>query len=170
MSGDSSSSSFVYTLRNGWGEMLAAVLIGAFGAFFFTKAITSRRDIAASQTWPSVQGEIIDVNVSRRPGKKRGTDLDVRYRYSVDGRDFVGKRAAFAMEGSTHNDLADRWRREPRVPIYYDPQDPSRSVLLRDGQGVAESMIYIGAAGIGFGLICLGRFGYNWRKNTLACL
>lgn len=90
----------------------------------------------ASLSWPAADGEVMSSTVRERRGR-RGPfyESDVEYRYAVGGVEFTGRRPSFGgvrlAERSPAVAYAELGGLEPgaRVPVYYDPRDPRRSVL-----------------------------------------
>jgi hypothetical protein len=79
------------------------------------------------------------VTASRAKGTGDTTELDVRYRYTVDGREFVGDRYCFGLWGTNDG----TWERAAaalppgaEVTVSYNPADPGESTLTRGPQGM----------------------------------
>ena len=95
----------------------------------------------ASPGWPSVEGEMLVARAFARneTGEARGTPArewltEVRYRYTVQGRDYTGRRirafvGPYPDQASAMADVAP-FQVGARVKVYYDPADPGNSVLV----------------------------------------
>jgi hypothetical protein len=73
---------------------------------------------------------------SSRRNKSWHYDFKVRYRYSVNGRNYQNGRYCFCARYSSITSypidaLVDRYPRGKEVLVYYNPQQPSESTLLR---------------------------------------
>jgi Protein of unknown function (DUF3592) len=74
----------------------------------------------------------------------------VRYSYVVDNNFFTGDRIAFMFDrGTTDNTL--QFSTGQRVPVYYDPLNPSSSVLLK---GIQPYYLFV--TGLGFVFVTIG--------------
>lgn len=128
-----------------WGVGGIATLIGLGGVLLTGWYIQQDR---ASESWPEVMGLIttsrIGSSTSPSGNNKMGssdTDYSVqlRYTYQVDGKTYERTRLRF---GSTsHDERSDALKEQRQFPegkkvaVYYDPEKPSRSVLVRGASG-----------------------------------
>lgn len=124
----------------------------------------------AWQAWRSagyveVPGVILDVGVSRserRSGQSRSASssryLHVRYRYEVDGVSYEGNRLQPGTFGMTSADSIKRFHGMfevgKQVPVYVDPDDPERAVLVR-GWSSVTSMLCTASAMLALGVMVL---------------
>ena len=145
------------------GAGLAGVL-GLFSLISVWWVLNAR----GSERWPSVPGHIERAFVGQsctsgsvRDGISSCTqDVRLRYRYAVDGRDFVGERAGYGNEpGCAGSDecgaLAQRYRDHPEVTVYYKPGAPDRAVLYPGSSSDTEITPYFFAAAGAVGLFLL---------------
>lgn len=90
-----------------------------------------------SGSWPSVDGTVVSSKVvagTSGTGKSRSTtyEAEVKYRYQVDGAAYesdvlrIGQKSMGLKSGA--QDDVRRHRPGPET-VYYDPADPSNSVL-----------------------------------------
>lgn len=98
-----------------------------------------------SGSWPSTEGTIVECTPVSRLSPLKRSKLKVAYRYTVSGRELTGTRhhaIAFAFSNwwypSAESYAADH-PTSSRVTVWYDPDDPSRSLLDR-GSGVADGL------------------------------
>lgn len=105
------------------------------------------RQVVAQQTWRTAPGTIVSSvvtasrrgNVSSAPGRPRGSTskarygLRVSYTYSVDGKELVNDRISIAGFGDPsfrhESEAAGVYPRGSPVTVYYNPADPTQSVL-----------------------------------------
>ncbi|MCA9919934.1 MAG: DUF3592 domain-containing protein [Anaerolineales bacterium] len=92
-----------------------------------------------------------------------------RYRYIVDGQQYEGGRIYFFVLARFQDDRVLRWlefnRQAEELTVYYDPDLPQRSVLVRGGledPWFLQFPIICGVAGL-FVLIPVVIFGSLWR-------
>jgi hypothetical protein len=85
----------------------------------------------ASASWPSVVGTVTKAQVVERIGPRYFPD--VTYSYQVDGRGFTGTRLRASHGDFDIREAAaqaiDNLAVGQEVPVYYDPINPSQSVL-----------------------------------------
>jgi len=86
---------------------------------------------ARSQHWPSAQGHVLLCE------KTNFNQMKLRYEFQVDGDTFAGTRESCLMFGSDVSYHPDAERRvksllaSPHVTVFYNPENPNRSVLSR---------------------------------------
>jgi hypothetical protein len=111
------------------------------------------REAGATGDWPSVEGAIESSEIrSQTRGRGRGTDyvLVLTYSYELEGQRYRGSR--WSVGGDLVSDdragaeiHARSYRVGDRVPVYYDPEDPTSAVLAVGGQRKAWATIAFGA-------------------------
>lgn len=86
----------------------------------------------ASRLWPSTTGTIInsDIHLSRDSDGSTQEDARIVYSYNVGGKAFNSSRIGFITVG-TASQLVRRYPVGQQVEVYYDPANPSSSVLQR---------------------------------------
>ena len=102
-------------------------------------------------TWPSTNGSIIESLID-------DSDLEtirprIRYRYTVGDRQLVGWRVSYSGYGTSRRAMRAYIAEYPQdgvVKVYYDPENPERSVLSNTR---SSDWFLWSAAGVGF---CLG--------------
>lgn len=107
--------------------------------------------VARAAAWRSTPGKIIEAAAIRQV---RSDDRPrVRYRYTVDGRTFVGDRISFGDDGGRADAAAPRERYfvGQSVTVHFDPSAPADSVLERD----APKSLLVGLALVAF-LVVMG--------------
>lgn len=86
--------------------------------------------------WPSTQGMIVSSDIRSRTTKGRTVrTLKVVYRYSVKGVGYKGERIRFGADitpgRSSSRAVAEKYWEGKTVEVFYDPADPTQSVLER---------------------------------------
>lgn len=97
------------------------------------------QEINNSRSWPAVEGTIVTSGISQsidtNKSGSRSTkyDIYVHYDYVVDGMPYSGNRIAIrGTRYSSHSSAQSELQRYPVgrvVKVYYNPQDPEKSVL-----------------------------------------
>lgn len=119
------------------GKYLLIAFIAGFG-FLAWRAWQVKQ---ASPQWPCVQGEILQSRAfaPNETGDERGTPkhewlTEVRYRYTVQGVNYTGNRLrAFGLHHFTQESAIQElapFQAGQQVKVYYDPAQPSSSVLI----------------------------------------
>ena len=136
--------------------MLALFLLAGLG--FLAKGIHTGFEARASLDWPAAPGKVLGSRVATRTenrkhhGRKRRLVVvhraDVQYRYEVDGGGFVGTRVSFhdiasSDPGPAHETVA-RYPADSVLTVYYDPEDPTRSVLEPGPAGGSSHFFMLG--------------------------
>ena len=110
-----------------------------------------------SKNWPSITGKVLssDVGGMKRIGSKPTSAViaKVRYVYEVDGVSYTSSRISHNDHGSTkkaQKKIAGRYPQGATVKVFYNPMNPSSSIL-EDRIPVASFLTVAG--GIGFILI-----------------
>ena len=119
------------------------VLVVAFAGAVLAFVLVIRRfalqavqqKIREAQAWPSTEGVVL-VSEVRDEGGENGWRAHVRYQYEVDGRTYESSRIAVAVEYGreglqAHEELAARFPSGTRVTVYYNPQNPAESALVK---------------------------------------
>lgn len=117
-------------------------VFGGTGMFLLSRYRAAQREVTRSANWPSVPGRIIFTAVSDIvPSHSLNDDLDdshhaiVEYTYAVNGIDYTSKRIAFTAGGTFSgtrreaDNVIQRYHQNTPVIVFYNPQNPSESVL-----------------------------------------
>lgn len=117
---------------------------------------------AGSRTYLSTQGTILSSEAvyGRTRKGRRTVGLEVRYTYTVSGREYTGDRYAFnSAKSSDSGWVYDALKLYPpgaKATVYYDPSAPNRAVLRR---GLDGSDLFILLFMTPFNAIALGLLG-----------
>lgn len=157
--------------------LIAIFVTGIFALISWSSYLKGR----ASETWPLVEGKILESGVNetevRRDGLLRKTyDVHVVYEYTVDGKRLTSDNLAFTMDETSRSRtemtvIANEFPIGKRVPVYFNPDNPAEACL---DKGLQDSPLFAGIWSIGF-LTFLKKFfssSRNWRqwKSSLAGL
>ncbi|HOX41962.1 MAG TPA: DUF3592 domain-containing protein [Myxococcota bacterium] len=151
-----------------------AMLFGGLAAFVY--GVQGWAATYEVRGWPATEGEVQEAwrEVERR-GDHHITKLYVTYTYRVAGREHRGQRVDAASEfvaqpgGAAYHVVSDseadellaRYREGRTVRVYYDPEDPQRSLLTK-GLGYWHDI----AMWAGLPLAALGFFLVRWLRRT----
>jgi Protein of unknown function (DUF3592) len=121
--------------------LLFGLAFGAVVVFSVVGIATELGGWFGGRSWQPAMAEIVDTNL-RRTGKKGGTVYaSATYRYSVNGLGYNGSRLGWndsiwiAFSGwheEIHEELSASKSADKRLMIWYDPANPSMSVVDRD--------------------------------------
>jgi hypothetical protein len=99
----------------------------------------TREARAELRDWPTVEGEITDRALERRPAAGRSAAYvpRFRYRYAVGGVEHRGDTRDLQWSSGWSKRVAERKLHAvpDEVPVRYDPADPARSALEPPGKG-----------------------------------
>jgi hypothetical protein len=110
-----------------------------------------------SRSWPTASGTVLDSEMEAHQSRDEDGDIrttygaTIQYKYIVDGQEFQGNRRTFSnvRTSSVRNTekILERYPPGSSVDVFYDPDDPSSSVLE---PGVGASTYILLAVAIGF--------------------
>jgi hypothetical protein len=150
---------------------LLPIVIGAvfcvIGAGLGLGGFSAVRKARKRAAWPTVAGSILSTDVvehrrsvSGKHGSRKSVSYEpiIKYSYSVDGKNYSGKRIAAASENMISKRAAEKrigkFSSGTEILIHYDPKDPKQAVL--DTRAVNLAMLFgIGAAMIALGVLTL---------------
>jgi hypothetical protein len=111
---------------------LVALLVIVFGGFMVKFA----SDEYAISQWPTTEGTITGGRVTEREVEGGiTTELNLRYSYQVDGREYTGTRYApdaSSVPGFSAAEAQTRFKVGTKKPILYNPAAPSESYWQSD--------------------------------------
>lgn len=102
-----------------------------------------------STTWPSTAGTVVSVD---RVYSGSGDDGEptynekVEYSYAVDGREYLGNLVAALAPVKSSEQVQTVLARYPiglKVEVYFDPEDPSLSLLVPGLSGFAKAGLVV---------------------------
>jgi hypothetical protein len=110
---------------------LGFVLLAA-GVVFFLIGFNIEKDMWSSKNWPTVQGKITKSEFSYR---KRHYTPEIKYNYSVNGKEFTSEKIALGIKDSetsiskVYSKSLERFPKDKIVNVYYAPANPENAVL-----------------------------------------
>ena len=126
----------------GW-LILVPVLAILSGVVLILVAISLGRKAKASLQWPAVPGTVLlSQLVEDNSGEFTSYLPLVTYAYAVNGQAFQSSRVAFVASKSRK--VIAKYPKGNAVQVYFDPQQPSTSVLEKGGS--TRFMVFIGIA------------------------
>ena len=116
---------------------LVAAIMGA-ALLSWTWKTTSK--IKSSAHWPTTPGQVISSTVARDSSRIRGGgynhyyDAQIRYQYTLNGRQYTSNVLTFGMRNNFSDSIsaAQKTGTLPvgsSVPVYFDPRDPASACL-----------------------------------------
>jgi hypothetical protein len=156
-----------------FGVLMSLVFIAiGLGLLYYARSVSAKAQ--QSLSWPQAEGVIAHSAVLRQMQQNSSSTnvatykADVVYRYKVQGRDYSSERLTLADFSSTAGraqGIVDRYADGAPVTVYYNPVDPSDSVLERGATSGIGVLYIIGGGFAAAGLLLL--FGsVNWHVRT----
>jgi len=161
-----------------FGGLFAVVWIGGWSAgtlLFDAMTFGSAWKQYQTRDWKETTGTVLYSTV-KTTSDSDGTShkLDVSYNYSVKGKSYRGEKdtelAEMISGGSNAMQRAGQLKKGQVVPVFYNPGDPSKSVLkrgmtTRDFAGLAFAAMFLTP----FNLVMLGSwyFVYYWATSRV---
>jgi hypothetical protein len=146
---------FGFNLNN-LGSMITIIVAVPFvliALAFLFGAMRARRKANAAQSWNTVMGRILSADVEpRRSHSEHGYTTSyypvVMYEYQVNGQRFMGSRINFGAQvgyGSANwaQKTIMRYQTGGMVEVYYDPNDPTQSVLERSAGSGSRILVLV---------------------------
>lgn len=132
------------------------IAVGGGVGFFVGKPILEQAK--SSESWPTVQGTVIESELDRR--RKDGSTTYkaiVVYEYEISGEEYEGDRIWFGQYSSSNRSEMQKLVREfpegKKVTVFYSPDDSSASVL-KPGAFTSSYMVYaVGMVFLGIGCL-----------------
>jgi hypothetical protein len=112
-------------------------IFGGLGWFLNKQSKEGKAMLAAAQSWPSTNGEVIKSRVQVSGGDHTTVSPYLLYNYRVGGMDFSGTQIRagdqFYKSYTTQQsyDLIDQYPVGAQVTVYYNPKDPTQAALER---------------------------------------
>lgn len=123
----------VFVLRGGWIVVLFAL---AFPGVIAAAAATKQREAKQAAAWTKASGHILSSGLATETINGKEVQVPrVEYEFAVGMslHKVRGKRISIGESGPHGADeVLKRYRPGTSVPVYYDPDDPHKSVLERD--------------------------------------
>jgi hypothetical protein len=116
-------------------------VIGIFVLIFGISIARSRRQVAESASWPATGGRILQSEVVYRHDSDSGAYYpQVFYEYQINGQTYRNSRIRFGMQmgfgaASVSQRVVSKYPVGTIQPVYFNPADPTQSVLDRSTGG-----------------------------------
>ena len=139
--------------------IIVFIILNGFGFLLLNQSMKIRRKAKLAKSWPTIQGVVLESEVeeSRRRtavGKASiGYYPAVTYQYNVLGQSYTGDRVTFGdadYDYITASNLLSAFPVDGEVKVYYNPDNPSESVLA------PKTLVGVMSRIPGFFLITLG--------------
>ena len=118
---------------------LLSLVFVAIGAVILRYAMRTAEKARQSESWPSVEGEIAhsailyNTDTTTTNGSVATYKADIAYRYKVNGANYSSSKVAFLDLASSSTgraqSIVERYPDKSKVDVYYNPADPSESIL-----------------------------------------
>ncbi|BBL74510.1 DUF3592 domain-containing protein [Methylomagnum ishizawai] len=122
-----------------------------------------------SLSWPSVDGEILYSDVVMASGVGQYQAI-VKFQYSVDSEQYIGDTIAFTQaysrDKSSLQNLVAAYPIGSNPKVYYDPKNPSTSVLKPGLLGTKDDNFATISGGFMFLASLLGIFSILYKQTT----
>jgi len=107
-----------------------------FGLLFAGFGVNKLIEARASRSWLDAPAVVLSATTETSTssnGRSTSRTPRITYRYIVAGQTYTGDRTAFFYRSNSAGHYLHRFPAGKRTTAYYDPQDPARSVLVREG-------------------------------------
>ncbi len=115
---------------------------------------------AGQDTWPETRGIVtlsrVDVPIGGT--SQKSTRYLFSYKYWVMGKEYQSDRYSFASIGGERSTAVKRYKEGDQVRVFYNPQDPSYAVLVKESPGLFVYLFLI--LGVGFLLAAISTLTY----------
>lgn len=150
---------------------VSAVVIGVAGVVTIAIGLRRLATAGASVKWPHVKGEILTSKLEEEAddsgeGAPKTFRAAVTYRYTVDGKTFEGDRTDLndlsTSDPAPAQSLLQQFPAGATVDVFYDPQNPSQSLLK---PGISGASAIYPAVGLLLVVLGLSMFGIVWKVS-----
>ena len=139
-------------------QTLFGILMLVVGVWSFVHVWRTRALLQASRRWSSTEGRVTRSKTKRFGNKKRTYEARIEYAFDVDGQEYSGKGLHIGGDVRRTRTWAEKRCAEypegSPVTVFYDPNAPASSCLVRAQEGAALGWI-AGFAGIALGVALL---------------
>ncbi len=140
--------------------VIAGAIVALFSLYMLTYAIRSYKKSLASEGWPTVNGKLVKVHLwggRNVDGEMKEVEkLDVKYEYTVQEAPYTGTAVTYyTLVYPETAEFADRHPLNSNISVYYNPENPSESVLMagprKDNKRYSD--IILGSLGVIVGVL-----------------
>lgn len=137
--------------------LVIAAIVTFLGARYLHTGLVWWSEYNDSKSWQTTDATILESSIV--PVKTRGSrpryEFLVHYGYNIDGQDYLGDRYSFEIDNKRYMrigesdqqrivELVKQYPLNSRASAYYNPQKPSRSVLVREGMEAIRKRLIMG--------------------------
>jgi hypothetical protein len=155
-----------------------AAIIGLFVLIFGISIVRSRRQMSESMSWPATGAKILHSAVEYRSSDEGGAYYpQVYYEYIVNGQTYRNNRIRFGMQmgfgaASISQNVVNKYPVETIQAVYYNPIDPTQSVLDRSTGGANKILGCVIVFMIGLfvfigGIVLISTYGSQMLQQTI---
>ncbi len=134
-----------------WGIVLVSFALYIASALLMFQNIRYLARVIKCQGWPNVEGEVKKVSVYRSLRESSGYNVDVTYRYEVDGQMYTNHQRKLGYVQGTSSFIPklfamlkmEQYEEGKKVKVFYDPKKPNHSILERGILPFTFSMMVI---------------------------
>ena len=122
------------------GFLLFASMVG-LGSYLVVQARMNMAKATASETWQATDGRILksDIQVRGLTRRKRRATVTISFQYNVGEQSYTGNKLSFEKQDSFQPEAAEELLRPypsgATCTVYYDPDNPADSVLIKGTRG-----------------------------------
>jgi len=133
-------------------KKIIAIILVVIGIFLFYKGAYQYIQENNSNNWPSTEGTILISEWKRATNGPHKAHIE--YEYIVDNQAYESNFIHFAEFNPTN--LVYKFKKNKKVPVYYNPHNPSEAVLITGASIKSISiLIFMGLFFLIFSLITL---------------
>ena len=134
-------------------------ILSALGIYLATQATKNMAKAAASENWQATDGQILESGFTVRGVRRsrQAATVNVRYNYQVGDSSYVGSTLSFEKQDSFRPASAEKILKPfpsgASCKVYYDPKEPSKSVLIKGGRSGNTINLVVGLLMLVGGLV-----------------
>lgn len=149
-------------------SIIAGIMFLLFSSWLLRYAFVTLRLAERSGDWPGASGNIVMLTLSGTrnvDGEQKPVEkITLEYDYIVDGRRYQGNRAAFyTLVYPDTVVFANQHPENELVTVYYNPDDPTESVLIngqkRGPKQYSDIVLALTGVCVSAAIIILGMMG-----------
>lgn len=157
-------------------SFVVGMLLSVAGIYHLAIASSDTVYALSSYAWPDVKGSIVKSRIDVRNNhtlNKSHINVyypEIEYIYSVVDKNYIGSTIGVSDYGSSERNhaevLVSRYEIGSTVDIYYDPENPSQSLLEPGLKGFLVLRIILGIFLLAFGMFVLLFVNKRFREST----
>jgi Protein of unknown function (DUF3592) len=143
-------------------EIASCLLFLGIGAGAIVYSVLALVSALESRRWPAAAGVMIESRLEKSPSDDGGYTYrpEVSYRFTVEGKELVGRRACFGDRiatgwSSPSTRILRKYPHGAQIKVRYNPRRPEDAVLEPGLNGFIVSFFLLGVAFFAFGILML---------------